>query len=416
VISVEVRNFQSVEHATIKIDGFTALVGRSNIGKSAVVRAIKAALTGASGTSFVRHGPACARRLKKAKTCECYTSVHLVTEGFDLKWKKGDKFNQYVFNGQTYDRTETGTPDFLLSPQLAMGFDMVDIARKAKLLQVADQFDNVFLLDQTGGAVADVLSDVARLDRINVALRLVEKDRKEASSTRKVYEKEAVENKTKLEAFNGLDKVVDSVRIVEVALDVIGAGQTDLQKLSGYLEELQTLGFRIDELQQACNVTIPDADTVAEKQRSVAKLTTYCAQANEKAAVIRALSGVEDVVEPVLSPVEEQAAKYLALNEWVTRLKSFQDAFSKTQPSLVTLDAMVVPDIAPLIDVRAKYLSVERLHRGYTNGAAAVTKLEADYKAACADAQIVDDEARELGVCPTCTQSVQIPHTHEKVA
>ena len=63
---VEVRNFQSVEHAVFRIEGFTALVGRSNIGKSALVRAVKAALTGATGTDFVRHGGLCARRLKDA--------------------------------------------------------------------------------------------------------------------------------------------------------------------------------------------------------------------------------------------------------------------------------------------------------------------------------------------------------------
>ena len=33
MIEVEVRNFQSIEHISLKVEGFTALVGRSNIGK-----------------------------------------------------------------------------------------------------------------------------------------------------------------------------------------------------------------------------------------------------------------------------------------------------------------------------------------------------------------------------------------------
>ena len=46
MLDVEIRNFQSIDHVHLRVEGFTALVGRSNIGKSAVVRAVKAALTG----------------------------------------------------------------------------------------------------------------------------------------------------------------------------------------------------------------------------------------------------------------------------------------------------------------------------------------------------------------------------------
>ena len=67
-VDVEIRNFQSIEKATIKIDGFTVVVGRSNIGKSALVRAVKAALTGAPVSSFVRHSSGCLRKTKAAKT------------------------------------------------------------------------------------------------------------------------------------------------------------------------------------------------------------------------------------------------------------------------------------------------------------------------------------------------------------
>src|SRR5277367_3768831 len=153
---VEVTNFQSIEHAKFVIEGYTALVGRSNIGKSAIVRAVKAALTGASGTSFVRHGPNCARRLKDAKKCQCKATVRIKREGFDLLWEKGDSDNRYTFNGQVNDSVGQGTPTFLQA-----GFAPIKIGDDKELLQVADQFDPIFLLNKTGGAVADVLSDVA---------------------------------------------------------------------------------------------------------------------------------------------------------------------------------------------------------------------------------------------------------------
>ena len=178
MIDLEVRSFQSIEHVKLRVDGFTALVGKSNIGKSAIVRAVKAALTGCVGNSFVRHSSACARRSKKAKTCECYSSVHIKAENFDLLWEKGDKHNRYVFNGQEHGVPNRGTPDFLERPKLEKDFGQVKVGDQWSLLQVADQFENLFLLNQSGGVVADVFSDVARLDRVNVAIKYVEKDRR----------------------------------------------------------------------------------------------------------------------------------------------------------------------------------------------------------------------------------------------
>mgnify|MGYP001228451488 CR=1 FL=1 len=114
MIEVEVRDFQSIEHATIKIDGFTALVGRSNIGKSAFVRAVQACVTGAPVGAYVRHNALCPRKTRKAKECRCQCSVHIRAEQFDLLWEKGDFINRYTFNGTVYDKANQGTPDFLL--------------------------------------------------------------------------------------------------------------------------------------------------------------------------------------------------------------------------------------------------------------------------------------------------------------
>jgi predicted ATP-dependent endonuclease of OLD family len=61
MIEIEVNDFQSISHTAVTIDKFSVIVGRSNIGKSALVRAIQCALTGAVGTDFVRHGATCDR-------------------------------------------------------------------------------------------------------------------------------------------------------------------------------------------------------------------------------------------------------------------------------------------------------------------------------------------------------------------
>jgi hypothetical protein len=351
--------------------------------------------------------------VKSAKTCDCHTTVHIRTVGFDLKWEKGDKINRYHFNGQIYDRTEQGTPDFLLSPQLPEGFDTVDVARKSKLLQVADQFDNVFLLDQTGNSVADVLSDVARLDRINVASRLVEKDRKEATSTRKVYEKEVLEDIAKLATYAGLDALVGQAAAVDKKLGQIRTTQTDLKKLSGYLDEMGALGFRIDELQQACDITPPDSREIVSKKEEHVLLAQFSAQLLEKATVIRALSGVESIQDPNITPVAASSVKYTRVIDWVSQLRAFQDIFNKAKP----IEGVMVPDSTNILENRDKLVLINGMAQKHHTLTSAITTLESNYSEASAEEQAVINELEEFGVCPTCTQPLEHTHEHtDKVA
>jgi DNA repair ATPase RecN len=236
VIDVEIKDFQSIERVVLTIDGFTALLGRSNIGKSAVIRAMKAALTGSAGTAFVRHGPSCARRVKKTKTCKCFSSVHLRGKDFDLLWEKGDAINRYTYNGQVYDRAERGVPEFLLDK-----FALVKVGDDQKLLQCSDQFYPIFLLDQTGGVVAEVLSDAARLDRINVAMKLAEKDRREAVSVRKVREQDLTLLAEKIGRFDGLDNVLSEVQATQDSLVKLGTAQQTMAQIEGFISTASNL-------------------------------------------------------------------------------------------------------------------------------------------------------------------------------
>ncbi len=56
ITAIEVANFQSIQHARLRLAGWTSLVGESDVGKSAVVRAITAALTNWRGDHFIRRG------------------------------------------------------------------------------------------------------------------------------------------------------------------------------------------------------------------------------------------------------------------------------------------------------------------------------------------------------------------------
>lgn len=395
MIDVEVKNFQSIEHATIHVKGFTALVGRSNIGKSALVRAVKAALTGAPSTSFVRHAPSCPRKTKAAKTCKCHCSVRIKGEGFDLLWEKGDAINRYTFNGVVYDKAERGTPEFL-QPAYAP----VKIGDEKELLQVSDQFNPIFLLNQTGGVIADVLSDVAHLDRVNIAIRLSEKDRKEAVSTRKVRERDVVDLTQKLVLFDGLDTALADVRDVEDRLDVLEAADRRVVALDGFLARGTALGQQIATLEDVMRLEAPDPVPLAASSAKYTQTVKFLGMVTERAASIRALQAIEAVSAPDPDALRARAASFAAMDGWVAKLRVFKAWMERVK----ALEAAPAPNPEHMAGRAKGYELLAGLAGRYASLVAQVQTLTQQQDALVAEGAAIQAEWDALGVCPTCTQ------------
>jgi hypothetical protein len=412
MIDVEVRNFQSIEHIHVQIEGFTALVGRSNLGKSALVRAIKAALTGAAEGDSVRHGPTCEREVKGTKNCKCFCSVHIKTEGFDLLWEKGGDKNEYVFNGTKYTAVGKGTPEFLEA-----GFGLVKIGDTKVLLQVADQFRHegggpIFLLDEAGSIVADVLSDVAQLDRINVASRMAEKDRKESVAQRKLRERDVMDLKIKTASYDGLDDVLARVREVEADEEKVNEQRRRRDQVAGFLDAVVVIGRQYKLLSAAVKVEIPEITPVVDQQEKFEALSGYISGTQVRAAIIDKLRGVEVIVPPIIDPLHENRRKFEQLSGWLTRIRSYKDLFTR----LTTAEAVPCPDISDLLTESVGAIRVATLYGRYTLAEQAVGRLEEAYATVETEYTTVQTEKAELGVCPTCTQPVDLDHDHEHAA
>lgn len=156
-----ITDFQSLGHVDLDVKGLTVIVGPSNRGKSALVRAVEAALFNKPGDEFVRTG-------KKRAVVEVYNAP--TTDGtvlLDLKWTKGGGKNVYEIGGpdkDVYTKVGQGTPP----PVTEAGYRDVWIGdkdrKKGEWLrpQVSSQHDRLFLLDRSGAFVSDVLGVISR--------------------------------------------------------------------------------------------------------------------------------------------------------------------------------------------------------------------------------------------------------------
>ena len=404
MINIEVKGFQAIENVELTIDRFTAIVGGSNIGKSSVVRAIKCALTNSSGTSFVRHGEYCARNLRGHKTCKCQASVHIVMDGFDLLWEKGDAVNKYTFNSKEYDKPGTGIPEFLLTS----GFSPVKIGDTSGSIQIADQFFPIFMLNQSGPAIAEAISDVSRLDRINRASRAVEKDRKESISTRKLREEDAISFRVRLHKYKGLDEVLQKVAVIEKKSLEVDTVETSVAVLNGFIESTRLVASKIRVLTTVSSVWVPEIPSIPYK--TVNTLAKFSSDFKKRKEDCDALSWVDTFSStiPEIDLIKEKIKLIQSLDTLIIRARLLKEKFKL----LDTASKSNPPPIDDLTCLHIRVVDLSKFTQRLTVTERVIDDLTSELNSHKIQEKDLESEVAALGVCPTCVQPLSLGHQH----
>jgi hypothetical protein len=162
---VTIQDFQSLREVTLTLEGLTTLVGPSDRGKSALVRALQAAFFNRPGEYFVRTGADTAL-------------VRVEWPGHVVEWEKGSGVNRFVIDGVLYSKVGQNAPEAIR----AFGFrDELIGARMGEAgkpeggkwvrPQFAGQFDELYLLTEPGTFINEVIVKLSRLGVLQRASR-----------------------------------------------------------------------------------------------------------------------------------------------------------------------------------------------------------------------------------------------------
>ena len=224
-MDITIKNFQSIEDLNLKIPegSFTCLVGPSNIGKSAIRRAIECVLYNNSEASYIRLG-----------TKQC--SVEIVFDnGTKILWKRNEKSAAYEINGTPYTSLSKTVPQ----PILDMGFKELEVNKEKLNVQVASQFDNVFLLKMTGSKVTDVFSNLGNLNKIINANKACTSDLKSNRGRLNIRKDDLISIKDKIVRYDGLDEQ-------RHLFDTLKDSFTEIKKIKNKKEQTDLLSKKLD--------------------------------------------------------------------------------------------------------------------------------------------------------------------------
>ncbi len=362
MISVRIRNYQSIEAADLEINGLTVLSGPNNSGKSALHRAIYGVFTNTRGNHFVRNG-------------KDYCSVSLdFADGQTATWEKGAKVNRYRVNGKELNKVSHGVPDEVMS----MGVNAVNIAGRDPLWpQFAHQFTGqVFLLDSPGSVLAEAIADVDRVGVLNEALRQAQSDHRSASSELKTRQADVVRLEAQEEKFLGLDDI-------ETSFHALGRMESEVE---------------------ANRKNLSSAQAIAERRGAVATL-------------IQRLVPFRELESPSVDP---RLPKLQAAYEWVvgakSKIESARSTLKDQRTKSATINVVSLPtppdvssNLAALSDASGIHRRLSTLRQ--TQATLQSTHRQAEIGLQEADGSLADAMAL-LNTCPTCGSISVKAHTH----
>jgi len=291
--SLEITNFQS--HKNTRLDfcpRVNVIIGASDCGKSAIIRSLRwLLLNRPTGTAFRSHW--CG---KGSKTEVRITPAHDPV----LVRRRTVSSNEYA-----YGEVET----VLEAVRTDVPSEISNIHNMDELINIQQQGDRPFLLDESPPEVARILNTIVGLDTIDTAhTRIAGKIRENQEAVRTTTAVKAGLAE-RIKGYEGLDQIEANIRIVDALASRLEAGQKALVALEAVVVSMGKLHAIVGELEAVAGVE-KMAEKCAKGVESITKLTDKC---DSIIQVITNLA-VAKTYAAALKDIPEQEAKIIQIS------------------------------------------------------------------------------------------------------
>ncbi|MFA5934986.1 MAG: AAA family ATPase [Candidatus Paceibacterota bacterium] len=340
--SIEISNFQSHKQTELIFDpGLNIIVGSSDAGKSAVLRALRWVIWNRpSGDSL--------RSYWGGKT-----SVKATFNNGSIERSK-DKAEEYIIN----DKTSLKAFGLSIPDEVSALHNLTEI-------NVQGQMDSSYLLSSTPGEIAAHFNKVAGLDKIDRAQQNVEKEIRSLTSDIKYKTAEQEKLNTQLESFEYLEKY-------EIKLEILEEMETRKNNLSSrtakFIKHFNSLVDLENEIEEASeilkheeqvNLILVSIETrnfaIAEKDKLETLIGTYDLIEDAKRRQGYTLA-LEIPVNSLLGKIEDRKklnTPFVTLNKLVKSLKGISITLEEDNRMLSLQMAKFkkeMPTVCPLCD------------------------------------------------------------------
>ena len=380
MFKIKIKDFQSISDLSLEIKGFTVVIGRNNLGKSAIVRAVDAALTNRPRNDFIRWG--------KIKT-----EVSLEKDGLTVDWKKGEK-TVYKVNGQPYSGLNRAVP----KPITDAGFKQLEIGDAKCNPLIAHQFKELFLINESGSTVTEVLSKIYKINIINDADALCQKSLRAAKSLQKTREADLTALDKQLENFKDLEdlkKKNGALKILEAKAESL---RKEIAEINLYEAAVGGLNRNIGKLEGVKDVVFPEIKGTGKNISDYQWLKNTCSDLKKSAETFQRLRKVTTISFPDIKNAETAVADFRWCRDTCEKFHGMLDALKKMKPAI----SARFPDVSALKDSVDSLTALNAVYGTFLTAARSVKGVMGEQKAVDDSIALAKTEYGKFTICPAC--------------
>lgn len=414
---IRLANFMSHKDTLLELSNNTIITGDNNIGKSAVVSAIRAVAYGESNDTYIRHN-------------EESALIEIVfNDGYKIKWQrflKGKIKVQYDLidseNNIVKTATTVSVPEWVSEKLGIVPIDGIDV-------QLNSQKHPIFLLDETPSKRAEILSLGQESKYINSMRQIWKRQIDEDKKTVKLGEIEV----TKL---NSILKAIQDAEL-ESAIDKINTDYDYLQQLKANIELCKNFIRQISDISDKTNILSDIKDIIitqlpeikdTENLERVVNLMSLSILHGKTLAEVKNLS-IPAV--PQLNNTDESIRLINSINNSESVINLFENfdiklpiipdltdttsiistgrRLQQLRKILQNFDIPALPQVPEIINSD----TIEKIMDTVKQGQELKKQIDFINNDVKTANEKIDNLFAELGVCPLCGQPVTNLHTHK---
>ena len=264
---VKIKHFEALDSFEEEFGKFTVVVGKTNCGKSSIVRALKKILYNDRGVPEITH---------TKSSC----SIELEYKGKVVKWKRDSSGSiLYRLEDKDFNRA-SNTPD-----EIIKFFDLKDGDIPIRV-NISEQFKSMFLVNMTGSQLADMIGTLFNLERANEVIFKLDKRVRDLGSELKV-------NQSELESLEEPD--YERVKKLSKLISDFKECSTNISSRKNELMELGEYKQILKKLEMVKDVYV-DINVIGIKD-DIADLAAYSKMIDEEIGLTAELSQIKDAID-----------------------------------------------------------------------------------------------------------------------
>lgn len=235
ITRVEIRNWQSLRAVDLTLGRVTVIVGASNCGKSALIRALRALASNMRGAAQITRGQ------KQTAVTVRTSSGHIISLE---RSETAGRYRLVTPDGReaTYTKLAGGVPE-----QITAALRIDPAPAGGGSVNFAGQLDRPYLLDESGAQVARELGELTNVTVIFEAVREANRRRNAHAATLRTRETDLAEAKTRLADYRRLPDQLALLRSAEelhAHATTLARRLTHLRQLTAALGDAETVTAR----------------------------------------------------------------------------------------------------------------------------------------------------------------------------